>query len=169
MRPEIYNMYVDCLNADSADGFNVEKLKQEDGNTAMFCIKNYNKGVSGAVHTALPDKRFEVQGPLGKGLMVEPTGVHIAFAAGTGILCFVDLIAAMTRQTLGIDVSQSETESKEELDILDSAFSGKISESIRVSTLQGSFKLYLYVSFPNREDSIALELCEALSNHCNRQ
>ena len=74
----------------------------------------------------------------------------------------------MTRQTLGIDVGQAENEPKEELDILDSAFSGKIAESMSVSTLQGGFKLYLYVSFPNREDSIALELCEALSNHCNR-
>ena len=27
MRPEIYKMYVDCLNADSPDGFDAEKLK----------------------------------------------------------------------------------------------------------------------------------------------
>ena len=27
MRPEIYKMYVDCLNADSGEGFDVNKLK----------------------------------------------------------------------------------------------------------------------------------------------
>ena len=76
----------------------------------MVCVKNYGQGVSGAIHTATDDKRFELQGPLGKGLMVQPTGVHIAFAAGTGILCFVDLIAAISRQTLGIEVMKVDGE-----------------------------------------------------------
>lgn len=38
----------------------------------------------------------------------------------------------------------------------------------RLSVLEGNFKLYLFVSFPNREESVALELFEALANHCNR-
>ena len=63
--------------------------------------------MSGAVHTALPHKLFELKGPLGKGLEVQPTGVHVVFAAGTGILCFVDLIAAVARQMLHIDVESA--------------------------------------------------------------
>ena len=31
-------------------------------------------------------------GPMGKGLMVNRSGVHVAFAAGTGVLVFVDLV-----------------------------------------------------------------------------
>jgi len=95
--------------------------------------------------------------------------VHIAFAAGTGILCFVDLIAAISRQTLGIEVLKADGDQGEQLDILGGVDRTSVKESIRISTLQGNFKLFLYVSFPNREDSIALELCEALANHCNRR
>ena len=70
----------------------------------MFTIKNYTRGVSGKVHFANEDRRFEIKGPIGKGLMVKPTGVHIAFAAGTGVLCFVDLVAALIRSILSIEV-----------------------------------------------------------------
>jgi len=41
MRPEIYEMYVKCLNEETSDHFDVNKLKYEDGNTQMFTIKNY--------------------------------------------------------------------------------------------------------------------------------
>ena len=40
--------------------------------------------------------------------------------------------------------------------------------TLKESVLVGNFKLYLFVSFPNRQDSIALELFEALANYCNR-
>ena len=39
----------------------------------------------------------------------------------------------------------------------------------RTSMLEGTFQLYLYVSFPNRKEAIALELFEALADHCNRR
>ena len=47
------------------------------------------------MHNALGNTRFEIKGPIGKGLEVSRTGVHIAFAAGTGVLCFVDLVATI--------------------------------------------------------------------------
>ena len=34
-----------------------------------------------------------MKGPLGKGLCIEPSGVHVAFCAGTGILVFLDLLS----------------------------------------------------------------------------
>ena len=36
---------------------------------------------------------FNIKGPMGKGLCIEESGVHIAFCAGTGVLVFLDLIA----------------------------------------------------------------------------
>ena len=35
---------------------------------------------------------FLVKGPMGKGLGIKSTGVHVAFAAGTGVLVFLDLV-----------------------------------------------------------------------------
>ena len=61
----------------------------------LFNVKNYGnpKGLSEKLHQ-VPQRSllYEVKGPMGKGLLVQKTGVHIAFAAGTGILCFVDLV-----------------------------------------------------------------------------
>ena len=36
---------------------------------------------------------FNIKGPMGKGLCLEESGVHVAFCAGTGVLVFLDLIS----------------------------------------------------------------------------
>ena len=36
---------------------------------------------------------FNIKGPMGKGLCMEESGVHVAFCAGTGVLVFLDLIS----------------------------------------------------------------------------
>lgn len=41
------------------------------------------------------DQFFYIKGPMGKGLQLEHTGVHVAFCAGTGALVFLDLVAAL--------------------------------------------------------------------------
>ena len=41
-----------------------------------------------------------MKGPLGKGLITETEGVYVAFAAGTGILTFMDLVAMFARKVL---------------------------------------------------------------------
>ena len=155
------------MKEDSGEGFNSKLLQNEDKDAMMFTIKNYGKGVSGSVHTAMDDRRFEVKGPLGKGLMVQPTGVHIAFAAGTGVLCFVDLVAALIRSTLDIKVPYGKpgAEAEKRLQVTETE---QTQETGRFSCLEGNFKLYLYVSFPSRADSVALELLEALAEYCNR-
>jgi hypothetical protein len=38
---------------------------------------------------------------MGKGLAIRKDGVHIAFAAGTGCLTFIDLVAFLLRKMLG--------------------------------------------------------------------
>ncbi len=39
------------------------------------------------------EKIFRVRGPLGFGIPYRDSGLYIAFAAGTGVLPFLDLVA----------------------------------------------------------------------------
>ena len=102
------------------------------------------------------DRVFEVKGPMGHGLRVKPTGVHVAFAAGTGALCFVDLVAWLIQANAGrgfnmsSSVNQEEAEEKQQID-------------------SENFQFHLYVSYPRRADGVALELFEALDNYCKRE
>jgi hypothetical protein len=84
---------------------------------------------------------------MGKGLAPAQNGVHLAFAAGTGTLCFVDLMAHVAISVLGLA-------GKEEIQ------NGCIDPQ--------TFQLHLYVSFPSKAEAIAYELCEALHNYCQR-
>jgi hypothetical protein len=86
-----------------------------------------------------------MKGPMGKGLQVEKDGVHIAFTAGTGCLLFLDLVAHLVRKNLKMLNSEEEKR-------LDSK----------------TFKFVFFLSFPSREESVALELCEGLQNLCNK-
>ena len=96
-------------------------------------------GLSKKIHEArLNDEIFWIKGPMGKGLGIEKDGVHMAFTAGTGILVFVDLVAFLVRVNLGL-LKENEK--------------GLIGKD---------FKFIFYVSFPNRTDSVALDLVEGL-------
>lgn len=41
------------------------------------------------------DNAYFVKGPMGKGLRLQPSGTHVAFCAGTGVLVFLDLVACL--------------------------------------------------------------------------
>lgn len=43
---------------------------------------------------------YQIKGPMGKGLEIKPAGTHVAFAAGTGVLVFLDLVAHLLRKNL---------------------------------------------------------------------
>lgn len=63
-----------------------------------FTIKNYGtpQGVSRAVYKTYSNQTkeiYQLKGPMGKGLMIKQSGVHIAFAGGTGVLVFLDLVS----------------------------------------------------------------------------
>jgi hypothetical protein len=77
---------------------------------------------------------------MGKGLGLKPHGTHIAFAAGTGILVFIDFLALMLRANLGL------------VPTADYPIFQKTS----------TFRLILYVSFDNRREALALELMQGL-------
>ena len=44
---------------------------------------------------------FIVKGPMGKGLGIRESGVHVAFAAGTGVLVFLDLVMRLILHNTG--------------------------------------------------------------------
>lgn len=47
---------------------------------------------------------FEIKGPMGKGLglTTSSTGTHMAFAAGTGVFVFIDLVARIALGLLDV-------------------------------------------------------------------
>ena len=81
---------------------------------------------------------FHISGPLGKGLMIDrrSTGVHFAFAAGTGVLVFIDLVARLILESVEAIVPENR--------------------------LNKGFKFVLFASFESREAAIALDLLEGL-------
>jgi len=100
--------------------------------TGIFTIKNYQqaKGLSFRFFSD-QEHNFEVSGPYGKGLIQNEVGTHIAFAAGTGVLCFVDLVAHLALKNLGVNVGGG---------------GSKLNKSVD----DNEYKLILYVSFPKR-------------------
>lgn len=83
---------------------------------------------------------------MGKSLNVHPDGKHIAFAAGTGILPFMDLVAQIAYHNLGIEQLMGGKEDR----------------------LSDHFRLKLYVSFQSRKDALGLELLETLHDFCKQ-
>jgi hypothetical protein len=70
-------------------------------------LKNYNlkTGMSRRLFDPIFNtETFKMVGPLGKGLGVttDTKGTHFAYSAGTGILVFIDLVARMLLQELGL-------------------------------------------------------------------
>lgn len=78
---------------------------------------------------------------MGKSLNVHNSGLHIAFAGGTGILPFMDLVAQVAYFVLSMPVPMTDKPA---------------------DRLQEDFRLRLFVSFQTREDAIGLPLLEAL-------
>ena len=104
MRPDIYSAIISSLKPEEDPAYKAldhRIFDEQNSNQMTFCIKNYQhpKGLSTKIHNAIGN--FEVKGPLGFGLLPKNTGHHLAFAAGTGVLCFVDLVAELCRLNTG--------------------------------------------------------------------
>ena len=104
MKPETYKEYLNAIqqfrNKSPYINFNEKVLVENSGkNEIIFTAKNYQMvgGLSQLLHTAGQDETYEVKALLGKGLNLQKDGVHVAFAGGTGVLVFVDLIALLIR------------------------------------------------------------------------
>jgi NAD(P)H-flavin reductase len=149
MKPDTYKEYINAINQfrnkTTQISFNERVLVENSGsNDIIFTAKNYNivGGLSQLIHTAEQNERYEVKALLGKGLNLQKDGVHVAFTGGTGILVFIDLIALIIRQNLGLL---------------------KSSQPIPIFAPGSTFKFVLYASFASREEAIGLELLEGLA------
>ena len=85
---------------------------------------------------------FEIKGPMGKGLCIEPSGVHIAFCAGTGVLVFLDLLSHLLMRSY---YKHYHAWMPEDMDQLDD-----------------NFVFLFYVSMLSMDSEIGLNICEAL-------
>lgn len=111
MEPTLYKLLTDALNNDGVtkDAI-VDRIENnKSSNELSLTLKNYQvQGLSQAIHEK-DGALFRVSGPMGRSLAVDKNGLNVAFAAGTGVLPFMDLIGYLARQTLAIDGIDSES------------------------------------------------------------
>ena len=97
----MYNALIECLKTKS-NVFPKELLQDTD--TIAISIKNYNleNGLSQKFYND-SHRIFEIAGQYGKGLMInnDSNRVYFAFAAGTGVLVFIDLVVKLILQSVG--------------------------------------------------------------------
>ena len=139
MQEDFYKYYLGLIRGESAD--KPEKKKQK----LILTIKNYN--IANGFSKDIGDNEqmsLKIKGPMGKGLMLQSEGTHIAFAAGTGVLVYVDLVALLLKKAQG---QQEET-------------------ATGFSLNEKGFKFIFYASFATPEDAVALELLEGFHKYC---
>lgn len=90
------------------------------------------------------EEMFNIKGPMGRGLEPEKSGLHVAFCAGTGVLVFLDLVAHLLMRNVFLSKLSDEN--------VDPQF----------KWIKQDFEFHLYVAFQDSDQSIGLELCEAL-------
>ena len=152
MRKAYYEELLRCLDAElapssingpSGGSFDSKLLEPVLAGNVNLTIKNYQltKGLSYRFfEKEMAQDTYEIAGPLGKGLGLskDSRGTFLAFAAGTGVLVFIDLVAKMVLQLLNAPFTESE------------------------ELLHDDFNLVFYASFQSRADAIALPLLEGL-------
>ena len=100
---------------------------------------------------------FKISGPFGRGIIQEEVGTYAIFAAGTGVLCFLDLVAHVAQQVLHCQRKSKLLLSKSKKDT---------NAQVESGFEQKPFRVVMYLSFGKRADSIGLELCERLDQYC---
>lgn len=135
--------------AEKKHKFNQELFNTNDTNSIHLAIKNFNlkNGLSKRIFDPKSKThKYSITGPLGKGLGItsKSTGTHFVFAAGIGVLAFIDLIARMILQQLDQLPKGSEK-------------------------LQDDFHLVFYVSFPSKEGAVCLKLLDSLAKICKKK
>jgi len=150
MRPKVYEELIRVLRTDDKNMTKLfNKMDADENNSMMFVVKDYNSqtGLSHKLNNE-HDVNYEMKGPLGKRLDVDSTGIYYVFAAGTGILPFMDLIGQLAFANLGI------------MNLANADKQDRISPH--------ELRLKLYVSFAKRADAYGLDLMFALQNFCKR-
>lgn len=92
---------------------------------------------------------YQLEGPMGMGLGLKKTGTFTAFAAGTGILVYIDIVAHLILKVLSAKGGQNFFEAENE-DVIDI----------------NNFKFVLHTSFASEREAIGLELINLLTDLC---
>lgn len=132
----------------------LNSTSQELQDRVNLTIKDYQAfhGLSNLINQDADTKGhlFTIKGPMGKGLEIKPKGRHVAYAAGTGILVFIDLVGHLILSLLSKYEGLS--------------FFEEGSQTIDID----DFKLVLNASFRSREEAVCLELMEGLKELCRK-
>jgi len=122
-------------------------LLNTNSKTLPLILKKYESPkadtFSSFLHSCLPSTgNFSIEGPFGTGLDLTPrsTGLHYIFAAGTGILPFLDLFDYLLESVL-VPGSTS-------------------------NIFKNGFKLHIFASFAQMNDFVGRDICEKLIQAC---
>jgi len=151
----------------------IQRCISEFDQGVLLTIKNYDlaRGLSTQIHEQNPNNQaekylFNIQGPMGRGLDVYPQGYHVAFAGGTGVLPFIDLVAYLLLRVVseigGVDVVGEMIKELEQQGIDTERI---VDRKIDIR----NFKFELYTTFASEEESIGLELIKALHDLCEKK
>lgn len=161
MRKDIYDALLKLAD-DQNDSEALEQVKntiKDSSDDVYLTIKNYKSesGLSNFIHNASESEQkqiFQVKGPMGIGLGVENHGTHVAFAAGTGVLPFIDLVGHILLQLVDKDYVLEEAGIKTSYDDI----------TIDID----NFNFQLYFSYSNEEEAVCLQLINKVKELCEK-
>lgn len=146
---------LDKLLANQQADFNLDLLTTEDDKNHYITVKKYHtpNAMSYHMHKVDPDRYqnmmpmdeeiFHMKGPMGAGLCIEDDGYHYIFAAGTGLLVFMDLVAHLILKNTKILPPEQDQ-------------------------LKPGFKLFLHASFYSRSAKVGWDTCEQFQKLCDQ-
>ncbi|CDW87608.1 cytochrome b5-like heme steroid binding domain containing protein [Stylonychia lemnae] len=152
LMPKIYEQYMQLIEKflNNKSKLHLDNSIIQDGasNRIALTVKAISKrrGLSNMIFQRQLGDNFILNGPFGKGLELQYSGVHIAFTTGQGSLAYLDLVAHLIRKNL---------------DLLDKEEAKQLSFS--------DFKFIMIVCVPNKKHALGYQLCKGLVQICKRQ
>mmetsp|Transcript_12788 Transcript_12788/g.21629 ORF Transcript_12788/g.21629 Transcript_12788/m.21629 type:complete len:226 (-) Transcript_12788:192-869(-) len=133
-----------------------ERLEAGNADSVCLSVKDYfnKRGLSNYLFEDAKkgmNCKYEIQGPMGRGLGIHKTGLHVAYAAGTGMLVFVDIVAHLILRILRTRCFTDLCEEE--------------GESVRSAELD-NFRFVLHTSFLSEEEALCMDLINSLTQLC---
>ena len=146
-------------------------MNPRNGILSLF-IKDYNnsQSLSTTLHVGnklSTEMEIEIEGPCGKGLGLtrQSKGTNIIFAAGTGIIPFLDLLNYLLCKTmcLAIRLKQKNVLNTFNYEKRDDFYGLNVFDEQYDDVFDPTFKIVLIASFQNEEEIIGKEIIEKLA------
>jgi len=134
----------------------------EDKNPLPFIIKKYDfpAAFSRRLHQVdinnIRDNAVYIEGPVGRGLELSENarGTHVIFAAGTGILPFMDLLNYMLMKSIHEVLTKKNNVLAESMNVYEEGYS---------KTLDSSFNIVLCGSFASEREMVGFDIVSKLA------